>query len=62
MNDTFKHCVNSVFELYIYLLISRRYHYHTLPPSLPMEDHCKLRFDHIHTECKQKLLVKIFGT
>ena len=35
MNETFKHCVNSVFELYIYLLVSRRYPYHTLPPPYP---------------------------
>lgn len=46
MNEKFKHCVNTVFELNIYLLVSRRYPSHTLPPppppSLPMEDHCKL--------------------
>ena len=43
MNETFKHCVNSVFELYMYLLVSLRYPYHTLPPPfLSMEDHCKL--------------------
>ena len=32
MNETFKHCVNSVFELHIYLLVSRRYPHHILPP------------------------------
>ena len=35
MNETFKHCVISVFELYIYLLVSRRNPNHTLPPSYP---------------------------
>ena len=109
MNETFKHCVNSVFELYIYLLISRRYPITPFPPPYPwkiivncdeegvlktqigkfqpnqglggwralkkkargaIELQCSVtgkklagynRFDHIHIECKQKLLVEIFG-